>query len=177
MNYVFLYNGKAWFLEIDSLDILNEYIRMIWNIRHEDLLYDIKRIKEKQHPTSDIISMCEVLAQAKGTNIWKEFITVWEKQHKDMTEMILSDKVLYVNPVGGYCTALENIINRYESNKLKWPVLKETDIRIKKWPNGMHFYAYIGPVQVKDGIITKWDSESDARNAAMNYVNNKIKLK
>lgn len=172
-KYVFLYNGRSWYLMIDSLDALNEYIRIIWNIRKEDMLYDIKQLKEKKHPTSDIISACEVLAAAKGTDIWHEFMSLRERQHKEMTGHILAGDTLYVNSTGGYKISMDGITNRYESPVLRWPVFSEKDIRIKKWPGGVHFYAYIGCVQVKADDVQKWDTESDARAAAMRYVNKK----
>lgn len=172
-KYVFLYDGQSWFLKIDSLETLNDYMDMVWNIRQENLLYDIKRLKEGKHPTSDIISLCEILANAKDSDLWNEFMALREKQHCDMTHMILEGHTLYVNTQGGYCISLKWTTNRYETEKLQWPVFSEDDIRIRKWPDGTHFYAYIGPVQVKDGNTLKWNSESDARAAAMSYVNKK----
>lgn len=172
-KFVFLYNGSGWFLKIASLEVLNRYMEEVWAIRKEDLLHDLKRIAEKSHPTSNIISMCEVLANAKGTDIWYEFQRTRETQHRQMSAMVLEDITLYVNSNGGYCQSLDKITNRYESERLMWPVFSEEDIRIKKWPGGTHYYAYIGPVQVKDFDVVKWDSESDARMAAMAYVNRK----
>ena len=169
-KYVFLYNGRGWFLMIDSLDVLNDYMDIIWNIRYVDLLDALKRIKENKHPVGDIMYMCETLAKAKGTNIWQEYEALRKKQFEDMTHMVLKGETLYVNTSGGYTISLENVTNRYESGDLRWPVFNEDDIRIKKWPGGIHYYAYIGPIQVKDGETLKWDSEEEAKAAAMSYV-------
>lgn len=152
-------------------------MNMIWNLRHEDLLYDIKRMRENKHLTSDILTLCNMFASVKGSDVWHEFMTLREKQHHDMTDMILNGHTLYVNTSGGYCLSLDKIVNRYESDVLKWPVLKESDIQIKQWPGGTHFYAYIGPVQVKYDGRVKWDSESDARIAALSYVSKRQKVK
>lgn len=178
---VFMFNGMVWMLVIDSLEDLNEYMDMVWDIRWKDLKWDIARIRKKEHPVSDMADMCYILAKTKGTNTLKEFWALRETQFKDMTKLILEGKTLYINPAGGYTTNMENIINRYESEKVKtggkavirWPVFDESDIRIKQWPGGTHYYAYIGPVQVKDGGKLKWDSESEARSAAMSYVTKK----
>lgn len=172
-KFVFLYNGSGWFLKIDSLDMLNRYMKKVWNIRKEEFFYDLKRIRKKQHPTGDIAQVCQTLSSMKGTDAWLEFLALKENQHREMSYMVLEGLTLYVNSSGGYCMLLENITNRYESETLMWPVFSEDDIRIKKWPGGTHYYAYIGPVQVKDGDILKWDSESDARMAAKKYVNRK----
>lgn len=177
MKYTFIYNGKSWFLEIHSLETLNAYMDMVWNLHHEDLLYDIKRLRENKHPTSDIITLCNTLASMKDSDVWHEFMILKEKQRHDMTDMILKNHTLYVNTSGGYCLSLDEKVNRYESDVLIWPVLKESDIQIKQWPGGTHFYAYIGPIQVKYDDQVKWDSESDARMAALSYVNKRQKVK
>lgn len=173
MKYVFLYDGRGWYLEINSLDALNNYLQIVWDIRREELLRSIKRVKEGGHPVGDIMSACKTLADAKGSDIWTEYQKLKGKQSQDMSYMILKGMTIYVNSSGGYTTSLENIINRCESDVLSWPVFKEEDIRIKQWPGGVHYYAYIGPMQVKDQKTVKWGSESDARAAAMRYVNRK----
>ncbi len=169
--------GKCGFLVIDSLEILNDYITMIWNIRKDDFLYDLKRLRKGEHPASDIAVLCKTVADMKHTDVWAEFERLKRIQYKQMSDMVREGKTLYVNPAGGYTVFVDNIMNRYESRQLQWPVFQKEDIRIKKWPGGMHYYAYIGPVQVKDGSILKWENESDAETAAMAYVDNKKKLK
>lgn len=106
----------------------------------------------------------------KGTDTWYEFQKLQKSQCDEMTRMILEGSTLYVNANGGYSIHMNDAVNRYESEALIWPVFSEADIRIKKWPGGTHYYAYIGPIQVKELDTLKWDSESDARMAAMRYV-------
>lgn len=171
-EYTFLYNGHVWFLKIDSLETLNDYLKTVWHIRLDDMIYDIRRIKEKLHLTSDIAVLCETLATAKGTDVISEFMQIQKQQHINMSHAIIEGNTLYVNPAGGYCTSI-NVINRLQKENIHWPIFSEKDIRIKQWPHGEHYYAYIGPVQVKLDDKYKWDSESDARMAAMTYVNRK----
>lgn len=172
-KFVFLYNGYGWFLKLDSLDMLNRYMREIWDIRKAECLSDLERIRKKLHPTSDIATLCQILADVKGTDTWYEFQKLQKSQCDEMTRMILEGSTLYVNANGGYSIHMNDAVNRYESETLMWPVFSKEDIRIKKWPGGTHYYAYIGPIQVKESDTLKWDSESDARMAAMRYVNRK----
>lgn len=172
-KFVFLYNGCGWFLKLDSLDMLNRYIKEIWDIRKSECLSDLERIRKKLHPTGDIASACRILADTKGTDTWQEFEALQKSQCDEMTRMILKGSTLYVNANGGYSIHMNDAVNRYESETLMWPVFSEEDIRIKKWPGGDHYYAYIGPIQVKESDTLKWDSESDARMAAMRYVKKK----
>ena len=53
-KFVFLYNGCGWFLKLDSLDMLNRYVKEIWDIRKAECLSDLERIKKKLHPTGEI---------------------------------------------------------------------------------------------------------------------------
>ena len=172
-RFVFLYNGCGWFLKLDSLGMLNRYVKEIWDIRKGECLSDLERIKKKLHPTGDIASVCQILADVKGTDTWHEFKVLRESQYAKMTRMILEGRTLYVNANGGYSITMGEAVNRYESETLMWPVFSEEDIRIKKWPGGNHYYAYIGPIQVKESDTQKWDSELDARIAAMRYVKKK----
>ena len=160
-KFVFLYNGYG----------LNRYMREIWDIRKAECLSDLERIRKKLHSTSDIATLCQILADVKGTDTWQEFEALRESQYAEMTRMILEGSTLYVNANGGYSMTMGEAVNRCESETLMWPVFSEKDIRIKKWPGGDHYYAYIGPIQVKESDTLKWDSESDARMAAMRYVN------
>lgn len=176
-KHVFLYNGQGWFLKIDTVRELNAYLDMIWKIRKDDLMYDLGRIRKNLHPTSDIVGICDVLARLRGRDLWAEFDRLRMRQSSEMSRMVIDGHALYVNPSGGYCAKLENVSNRYDSEELRWPVFRESDVRIKQWPGGTHWYAYVGPIQVKSGDKVKFDSESDARAAAMAYVNNKPKLK
>lgn len=176
-KYTFLFNGSAWFLKLDNLDDLNAYHSMVWDIRMDDYVHDMKREREKQHPVSDIADMCILLGRLKGTNSWAEFQRLEQTQHRQMSHMIIEGHVLYVNPAGGYTMDLEDIRSRYDADEMRWPVFREDDIRVKQWPGGAHYYAYIGPVQVTDGSTVKWESESDARMAAMEYVTTKKRLK
>lgn len=49
-------------------------------------------------------------------------------------------------------------------------ISKKNDIRIKKFPYGNHYYAYIGDMQVKDGNIIKWNTYEDAHRAALSVL-------
>lgn len=172
-KYVFLYNDQDWYLMIDSKDTLTDYLNMAWNIREEELVNEVENMKEQRHLTSVIISRCQQLASIKGTSILQEYETLKEIQSKEMLNQIQEGKTLYINSIGGYTTHLDTIINRYESEELCWPVFKEEDIRIKKWPRGIHYYAYIGPIQVKERNIRKWNTEEEARKAAIRYITKK----
>lgn len=170
MKYVFLYDGHEWVLVIDTFEKLEDYLKWIWILREDQLKKDQINMARNQHPSSDIMTTCHILAGLKGTTVMEEFLILKQNQRKDMEELLRKESSLYVNPAGGYSSCLAETKNRYESDTMEWPVFNEADIRIKQWPGGTHYYAYIGPVQVKEFDVVKWDTEEDARAAAMHYV-------
>ena len=47
-----------------------------------------------------------------------------------------------------------------------FPFYHESDIRVSRFPDGRHFYVYVGKAEVRDGNIVKWDTYEEAYNAA-----------
>lgn len=173
MKYVFMYNGFGWFLKTDSTEILDDYLRFIWDIREKELVQELKQAKDYQHTTSEVAATVMFMAKLHGTNPKEYFQALKAFQSETMKQALAEGMTLYVNSKGGCTFHLENIMNRYETKELCWPVFTENDIRIKKWPGGSHYYAYVGPVQVKCGNTLKWSTEEQARDVAMFYVNGK----
>lgn len=177
-KYIFLYNGHEWRLMIDSLEVLKNYMSTIWDAHKETLAQDIERLKRKEHTIGSIIHACETLAITHYGNklpddVYKIFEGFKSQQYQNMEKLLQNGKILYANSQGGYSMLFKTVINRYESKTLEWPIFRESDIYIKKFPRGIHYYAYIGPVQVKENGIVKWNTEEKARAAAMKYVANR----
>lgn len=173
-KYIFLYDGHEWCLMIDSLEVLKNYMSTIWDVHKETFAQDIERLKRKEHTIGSIMHACETLAFAyyhnnSSDNVCKIFEDFKSRQYQDMEKLLQYGKILYVNSQGGYSMSFKAVINRYESETLEWPVFHESDIRIKQFPRGIHYYAYIGPIQVKENGIVKWNTEEEARAAAMKY--------
>ena len=80
-----------------------------------------------------------------------------------------------INSVGGYYryypTDKEYAFVRRK--ELIFPDFKKDDIRIKQFPGGEHYYAYIGDMQVRDGNTLKWDSYQDAYEMALSLLEEK----
>ena len=47
---------------------------------------------------------------------------------------------------------------------------KESDIRIKQFQGGEHYYAYVGDMQVRDGENFKWNSYKEAYDKALEVI-------
>ena len=74
--------------------------------------------------------------------------------------------VCYFNCVGGHTFGVEyDMFCRRK--ELVFPNYNVSDIRIKQFENGEHFYAYIGDTQVKDKYNNmKWNTRNEAYEAA-----------
>jgi hypothetical protein len=53
---------------------------------------------------------------------------------------------------------------------IDFPKYHEQDIHIARFPDGQHYYAYIGDMQVRDGDILKWDTYDEAFAQAQKYI-------
>ena len=58
--------------------------------------------------------------------------------------------------------------------ELEFPRYHDSDIRIKRFDDGKHYYAYIGDIQVRDGDVLKWDTYDEAYMQAKKYSETKI---
>lgn len=76
---------------------------------------------------------------------------------------------IYINCVGGYTFGL-NYNQFCRRKELVYPDFKESDIRIKQFQGGEHYYAYVGDMQVRDGENFKWNSHKEAYDKALEVI-------
>lgn len=76
---------------------------------------------------------------------------------------------IYINCVGGYTFGL-NYNQFCRRKELVYPDFKASDIRIKQFQGGEHYYAYVGDIQVRDGEIFKWNSYKEAYDKALEVI-------
>ena len=83
-------------------------------------------------------------------------------------ESIAYKGCIYINDRGGWCEILPSKIRQFlDKESFSFPHFTIEDIRITQFDNGTHYYAYIGPMQVRDGDILKWDTREEAYNQAL----------
>ena len=64
-----------------------------------------------------------------------------------MMRLLFDKGHVYVNKEGGYFSLVPGM-EEIATNTVKEFVLPGQKIVIKKWPNGIHFYAYVGGTSV-----------------------------
>lgn len=94
------------------------------------------------------------------------------KVYGKMAELILQGNTIYINQNGGYMldSCEYRKMGLVKSSELVFPQWTENDIKISCWKNGQHYYAHIGVINVVIDGKQKWDSYSEAKEAAMSFL-------
>ena len=87
-----------------------------------------------------------------------------------MLKVLNETGAIYVNRKGGFHGNYKVYDNFVHRTTLDFPRFYSKDIRIKRFEDGTHWYAYVGDMQVRDGDILKWNSYDEAYNQAKKYV-------
>lgn len=193
MDWLFVLKDKGtsnqgWWLKISSLEELLEYIKITNPTKYghvfENYLYDKEygattishgpHLKEapltyavvnyadrmkREHDGNGltILQAIEGFAGMVAQNQWRE---------------IQESGAIYINSVGGYHGAhpSDKTYNFIRRKELVFPDFKRNEIRIKQFPGGEHFYAYIDDLQVRDGDTLKWDTYDAAYEMALSII-------
>lgn len=174
-KYTYVFNGSGWFLKIDSIQILEEYINSETEKRIGILEEDQKRIENKCHSASYLAEAIRVLSSFRhadngGFHNNAVLIKMMNDMRSTITSAIISGKTAYVNPVGGYCFSIGKTINSCTKDDFTFPTCTKSQINIKQWPNGVHFYAYVNGVEVRNGSVHKWNTYNEAQAEAEKYI-------
>lgn len=186
MEYLFIFdeNSKGWWLKIDSIEKLVDYhektggrfegaMEMYLREGHPDDILDKLSLKEriKKMQDKDFKRLQAAIMQAErgGCTIFDGFrrlnLEIGMGQMRTMEQY--GD--IYINPVGGYTFNLQYTQFCRRKN-LVFPNFKETDIRIKQFEGGEHYYAYVGDMQVRNGNKLKWNSRDEAYSKALELI-------
>lgn len=194
MDYLFVWDEKngGWWLKLDSIEKVVDYHQKTSN-RYAGALDLFMRLYNKTgsvHGVMDAVMdlpieerfelmasrdfkyMQAAIMQAQKVdqaNIFDGFRFLnMEIGMKEM-EDIRKYGACFINPVGGSTFGIE-YSQFFRRKELVFPDFKREDIRIKQFTNGMHWYAYIGDMQVRDGDTLKWNSREEAYNRALAMV-------
>lgn len=180
-------NNAGYWLKISSIDELIEYLKITNPTRYgkafENYIYGKEYgAKSMQHgphldaaPLTDAIVLHSQNMKTKyniAMNILQAINDFSSMVAINMLNRIQESGAIYINRVGGYHgfydSSEENGFVRRKS--LTWPNFTRNDIRIKQFPEGTHFYAYIDDVQVRNGDTLKWNTYGEAYEQALSYI-------
>lgn len=178
-DYLFIFEepNNGWWYKIDSVDRLIDYqLKVAW--RYSEALADIvnhfTEYKENYNYTVfenklsyPIIMMAEKyeVPVLKGAELFRQEYAL------NQLHDIQKNGYILVNPAGGYHSGPVEYKDWVRKKSYVYPSFKESDIVIKQFPNGTHYYVRIGDMSLhnEDGG-ERFFSESDARIAANRYI-------
>lgn len=176
----------GWWLKIDTIEQLidyhkktdgHRYEKALWNFFHgvkpEDL---IKKAQDSKNP-EDLIAlyanrdfqyMQAALMQAEsvGGTILDGFSMLRVEAGFSELKDLQKYGSVYINSAGGHTFGIE-FTQFYRREELVFPNFTEDDIHIKQYgEKGIHWYAYIGDMQLHYGDKRKWNTYEAAKEYA-----------
>ena len=175
MKHTFVHDGKAWWLKITSQEELDDYMIDVYMQGESYAIKDHLRLKRNNirgHYTSYLANVCDSLASFKDTSFFSELGFLKEQFYKNASDVLAEHGQVYINSGGGFNWKRE-AKQIYQKEGFDFPMFSVEDIRVKKWPEGNHWYAYIGNVQLTNGDQVKWNTKEEAELFAKQYVSTK----
>lgn len=181
IEYLFVYGEHGWYLKIDTVEKLTDYHKKMDSNKFEAALQMyMQKVDPENMPLEKRIKLMESrdfkFLQAAMIQARKINGTILEgfrcpNMEIGMTELrcIREHGAVYINRAGGHTYDLP-YTQFCRRKELVFPDFRLSDIRIKKYPGGVHWYAFIGDMQVKNGEDIKWNSSEAAQNAAKDIV-------
>lgn len=187
MEYIFIFDeeSKGWWLKIDSIEKLADYHEKAGSGKFDGAMemyireghpYDIlkklsteDRIKKMQDKDFKRLQAAVMQAERGNRTILDGFRCLNLEIGMGQMKTLEQYGAIYINCVGGYTFGL-----RYHQfcrrKNMVFPNFKESDIRIKQFEGGEHYYAYVGDMQVRDGESLKWYSHEEAYRKALEVI-------
>lgn len=180
----------GWYVKVSSVeDLFNWYDG--WNGARilGDAVYDFmnsssfelmkaKPTALKDHASTPYVGMlimeCDRLAVEKGRVSMmdlNEFMV--DKVFKVKLDIVTKGQTIYINKCGGFMPSLDPDFTIHEtvtSEDFAFPAYTEADIKITRWPNGVHYYARIAHLDVRVDGEMKWKSYEIAREKALLFL-------
>ena len=167
---------KGWHLRIDSEEMLGEYLKE-QNLFQKDRDHYLK-IKDAGFTGNNLVAHTEFgyyaedVSKTMGVDIPCAYGILAMMQKESMKNILRKTGAVYINSTGGFhgeravCTHTAFV----RRDTPEFPHYFSRDIRVKMFPGGTHWYAYVGDMQVRDGDILKWNSYEEAYAMAEKYV-------
>lgn len=183
MEYLFVYDGKSWWLKLTSAEQIINYHQQ--TSRYEGAVKMYMKMKEDGKESPDLMAglslkeqinlmedrdyrylQCAVIkAQQTGGTLFDGSRLLNIEAGAAELENIRRYGAVFINPAGGNTHGIRTV-QFLRRKQLVLPDFRSDEIRIKQLKDGEHRYAYIGDMKVRDGNRMKWDTEEEVRAVA-----------
>lgn len=177
-DWIFIKKNNGWFLKIRTLEEYFRYREETDSEHYGKIIEDMISVtkgKHEQNPATTCILMGLTNQEIKGKKNKKSALELVSDLSEDVAswqiDCLMKGYYLLFNRVGG--CHFDNSEGDYQwcrKKEIVFPDFKDSDISIKRFIDGEHYYAYIGNTQVRDGDILKWTTYEDAYRQAKTYI-------
>lgn len=179
MEYTFVFIEGCWYLKISTLEELMDYVKMTdshWEKVLSNLVNSKEFVQGGERHAGPVESSIGLYGSNNGLSAIEAVDSFRQQVIREQVNEINNGNIIVVNKNGGYFMLDKDKQGVYSQwckrDRIEFPEFKRKDIRIKKFPLGNHWYAYVGDIQIKDGDKIKWNSYEEAYE----YVINTMKL-
>lgn len=172
-KFVQIENNKSWYLEIRDVESLVQFC--INNKSFDKDKEHLMKLRNYDNRPTTIVAHTEYgwlvsQVESMGFTVEEAYELIKNVQFNSMMKVLNEKGVIYVNKNNGFCTRKLIDSHFVYRETLEWPKYNSKDIRIKKFDDGQHYYAYIGDTQVRNGDTLKWSSYEEAYKMAEKYI-------
>lgn len=166
-----------WRLYCTSLEQLIEHTKLYMNPKIGEGVRDYLSSKDgMKHLTTEWGGALSATMQLRGTSLMESGTYLEKRVIEGKIAALQRDGHLILSDNGSYFTMTSEItiLDEITIDSMVYPhKFSEKDIRVVVWPGGTHFYPKIGNLDVVWNGRQKWDTEREARNAAIQFINSK----
>lgn len=185
MEWLFVHSKNGWRLKIDNIEQLTEYHKKLNGSqfsnafdmymkggRPEEILEKLsieERIEMICNPDFKKLQGAVYMAERNNATILDGFRMLNMEIGSGQLRVLKENGSIFINSAGGFTYGIEydQFCRRKE---MIFPNFKKEEIRIKQFNGGIHYYAYIGDMQVRNGSELKWSTYDEAYQSALSIV-------
>lgn len=121
----------------------------------------------RAHHTNALAFISETRAKCRETSFAHAMASILDEVYENRIKLLERGMVIYIKSSGGYSydTTGQEMYDILEEKTLDELHFPQEEVRYIKWPNGSHFYAKIGDVDIEWEGKQKWDTQEQAEEA------------
>lgn len=175
MEYTFVFKDNGWWLKITTIEQLIEYDNSDttkWYKAFDNLVHS-KEFGHGMEHANELAFVIGMRSERKQISALHATADLKANRLAAQLDCLTKGYAIYINQKGGWHPVNKNIKDYtewYHSTTLSYPKFKESELKIKQFPGGTHYYAYLGKLQLRNNNIMKWNTYDEAYNYAKQFL-------